>query len=113
VSLAYISLVMLIFRTRISGMLARSLAAVGRMALSNYLCQTLIGTTLFYGHGFGLFGEVDRFGQILIVIAIWIVQMIVSPIWLNHFRFGPFEWLWRSLTYKKAQPMRLEAQTGV
>jgi uncharacterized protein len=68
--------------------------------------QTVICTTLFYGHGFGLFGKVNRTGQILIVILIFALQMWLSPLWLKYFRFGPLEWLWRSLTYRKMQPMR-------
>ena len=80
------------------------IAAVGRMALTNYLMQTLICTTIFYGHGFGLFGKVDRVGQLVIVIAIWILQLTISPIWLKHFLYGPVEWLWRCLTYVRREP---------
>ncbi len=82
------------------------LAAVGRMAFSNYLAQSLICTTIFYGHGLGLFGSVDRVTQALVVIGIWVLQLAVSPWWLARFRFGPCEWAWRSLTYGKRQPMR-------
>lgn len=84
----------------------QALGAVGRMALTNYIMQTIICTTIFYGHGFGYFGEVSRVGQILIVFAVWVFQMPFSVIWLRHFRFGPFEWLWRTLSYMKLQPMR-------
>jgi uncharacterized protein len=76
------------------------------MALTNYLMQTIICTTIFYGHGFGLFGVVDRVGQIGVVFAVWIFQLFTSPIWLHFFKFGPFEWLWRSLTYWRLQPFR-------
>lgn len=79
------------------------------MALTNYLLQTVICTTLFYGHGFGLYGSVERTGQILIVFAICAAQLAWSPLWLTRFRFGPFEWLWRTLTYMRPQPMRREA----
>ena len=85
--------------------LHRSLASTGQMALTNYLMQTIICTTIFYGHGFGLFGSVERTGQILIVFAVWAVELLWSPWWLSRFRFGPFEWLWRSLTYMRLQPM--------
>jgi uncharacterized protein len=85
--------------------LTRRLAAVGRMALSNYIMHTLICGFIFYGHGLGQIGQIDRSGQIIIVFAIWILQMVVSPIWLQHFRFGPLEWLWRSLTYWRLQPL--------
>jgi uncharacterized protein len=76
------------------------------MAFSNYLGQTVICTLLFYGHGLGWFGRVERTGQILIVAAVWALQLVVSPLWLRYFRFGPAEWLWRSLTYLKLQPFR-------
>jgi uncharacterized protein len=85
------------------------LAAVGRTAFTNYLMQSLICTTLFYGYGFGLFAQLDYAAQLVVVLAIWIVQLIVSPLWLKHFLFGPFEWLWRSLTYWRLQPMRRES----
>lgn len=83
-----------------------ALSAVGRTAFSNYILQTLIATTLFYGHGFGLFGGVSRVYQILIVVAIWTVQLFISPLWLRYFAFGPLEWLWRSLTYWRRMPLR-------
>jgi uncharacterized protein len=106
VSLGYVAVFMLVSRSsRFTG-ITRRLAAVGRMALSNYLLQTIICTTIMYGHGFGLFGRVERWHQALIVIVIWIIQLAVSPVWLSHFRFGPAEWLWRTLTYWKPQPMR-------
>jgi uncharacterized protein len=76
------------------------------MAFTNYLVQTFICTTIFYGHGLGLFGRATRTEQILMVFAVWAFQLIVSPIWLRYFRFGPFEWVWRSLAYMRRQPMR-------
>ena len=106
VSLAWVSLVMLWCRSAVLPGLKRSLAAVGQMALTNYLAHSLICTTIFYGHGLGLYGRVERVGQIGIVVVIWIAQLVISPIWLRHYRFGPAEWTWRSLTYLKAQPLR-------
>jgi uncharacterized protein len=105
-SSGYVGLVMLWAQWGGLPRLQTALAAVGRTALSNYFLQTLIATTIFYGHGFGLFGAVERTGQILFVLAIWIFQLVWSPIWLHYFRFGPAEWLWRSLTYRQLQPMR-------
>lgn len=86
--------------------LQRRLAAVGRTAFSNYLLQTLICTTLFYGRGFGLFGSVSRVGQLGIVVAIWVLQLWLAPLWLKRFRYGPMEWLWRTLAYLKRPVMR-------
>ena len=106
VSLGYLSLVMLICRSRLGGRLLQAISAVGRTALSNYLLQTVLCTTLFYGHGLGLFGSVERTGQVAIVVAVWIVQLIASSWWIKRFRFGPMEWVWRSLTYGQLQPIR-------
>jgi uncharacterized protein len=107
VSLGYIGLVMLVCKhTQILAKL-NPLAAVGRMALTNYLTQTFLCTLIFYGHGLGFFDSVSRLGQLSVVVAIWALQLILSPLWLKHFRFGPFEWLWRSLSYWRIQPMRV------
>jgi len=89
----------------------RRLAAVGQMALTNYLFHSITASVLFLGWGFGLAGRFDYAAQLLIVGVIWVVQLLVSPIWLRHFRYGPAEWLWRTLTYGQAQPMRQEART--
>ena len=107
VSIAYASTYCFLLRTGRLGGWKDRLAAVGRMAFTNYLLQTILCTLVFYGHGLGLFGRVERAGQVAIVLAVWALQLVVSPIWLRHYRFGPAEWLWRSLTYGKPQPMRL------
>ena len=109
-SLGYSGLFMAIVRAGAVQALTARLAAVGRMAFSNYILQTLIATTIFYGHGFGLFGSVERTGQAAIVLAVWAVQLIASPIWLRHYQFGPLEWVWRSLTYGERQPMKRSAR---
>ena len=106
VAAAYMSFWMLLCKNQWVRGIRRSLAKVGRMAFSNYILQTLICTTLFYGHGFGLFGQVPRWGQLTITVAIWIVLIIVSNLWMTRFPFGPLEWLWRTLTYGKRQPMQ-------
>ena len=82
------------------------LAAVGRMALSNYLFQSVVCTTVFYSYGFGLFGKVGPAAGLALSVAIYAVQVPLSLWWLRHFRFGPMEWVWRSLTYGMAQTMR-------
>ena len=78
------------------------------MAFTNYLMQSIICTLVFYGYGFGRWGSFTRFELIGVVLAVCAVQIIWSPLWLRAFRFGPFEWLWRSLTYWKWQPFRRE-----
>ena len=112
VALGHVGLIMLIVQSGALTWLTRRLAAVGRMALSNYLTHSIVCTTLFYGYGFGLFGQINRTGLAAIVLTIWVVQLWISPIWLKHFRFGPAEWLWRSLTYWKIQPMKLTYAAG-
>jgi uncharacterized protein len=106
VALGHVGLLMLIVQSGAIGWLTTRLAAVGRMALSNYLFDSIVCTALFYGYGFGLFGQINRTGLAAIVLTIWTIQLLVSPIWLKYFRFGPAEWLWRSLTYWRLQPMR-------
>ncbi len=107
-SLGYVGFTVLALRSpRLAGLL-QPVSAVGQTAFSNYLLQSILCTTLFYGHGFGLFAQVERGGQMLIVLAVWAVELTVSPLWLRRFRFGPAEWLWRSLTYGRLQPMRRE-----
>ncbi len=107
VALGHVGMVMLVVQSGALSWLTKRLAAVGRMALTNYLTHSIVCTTLFYGYGFGLFASINRTGMACIVLIIWVTQLLISPIWLRHFRFGPAEWLWRSLTYWKLQPMRV------
>jgi uncharacterized protein len=106
VALGWVGLVMLAVRREWWDGLRARFAAVGRMAFTNYIAQSVICTWIFYGHGLGLFGRVDRVGQVGIMLAVWAVMLAVSPLWLRRFRFGPLEWLWRSLVYLRLQPMR-------
>ena len=85
--------------------LERWLAPLGRMALTNYLAQTVICTTLMYGHGFGMFGSLGRAQLWFVVLPIWGVQIIASKWWMDRFAFGPIEWAWRTLTHWRIQPM--------
>lgn len=102
----YLALVALLVQSGALAGVRRALGAAGRMAFSNYLGQTLIGTTLFYGHGLGLFDQLERWHLLGVVLVVWAAQLTVSPWWLARFRFGPMEWLWRSLTYWQRQPLR-------
>ncbi len=107
VALGHVGVVMLVIKSGALSALRTRLAAVGRMALSNYLSHSAIFTLIFYGYGLGFFGHFERLPQMGFVVAVWILQLVISPIWLSRFRFGPAEWLWRSLTYWKRQPMRI------
>ncbi|MFZ5831421.1 MAG: DUF418 domain-containing protein [Planctomycetota bacterium] len=110
VALGHAAVVMMICKAGVLRWLNDRVAAVGRMALTNYLMQSLLATTLFYGYGVGLFGHVDRVGLWGIVLLIWAFQLWISPIWLNRHAYGPAEWLWRSLTYWRWQPLRHRAE---
>lgn len=112
VALGWVGAVMLMCSTGALPAVTRRLAAVGRMAFTNYIAQTVICTTIFYGHGLGLFGSVDRVGQAGIVLAVWAVLLAASPWWLKRFHAGPLEWLWRSLVYRRAQPFKRVVQPG-
>jgi uncharacterized protein len=105
-SLGWVSIVMLIGDRRGWSFLTRPLAAVGRMALTSYLLQSLICTFIFYGHGLGLYGRVERTGQAAVVAGVWLLLLVVAPLWLRRFRYGPAEWAWRSLAYGAGQPLR-------
>ena len=96
---SYIAALTLLLQNEVWLARLRPLAAVGRMALSNYLLQSLIATTLFYGYGFGLFGQVGPALGLLTTIAIFTAQIPISVWWMGRFQFGPVEWLWRALTY--------------
>jgi uncharacterized protein len=84
-------------------------APVGRMALTNYLMQTVLCLLIFYGYGAGLIGRVGSTVALAIALLVYGAQVAWSPWWLARFRFGPAEWLWRSLTYGTLQPMRVAA----
>jgi uncharacterized protein len=105
----HIGAVMLVYQSGALTWLTSRLAAAGRMALSNYLFDSIVCTTLFYGYGFDLFGTIHRPMLYLIVLTLWTFQLLVSPLWLSVFRFGPAEWVWRSLTYWKPQPIWAKA----
>jgi uncharacterized protein len=100
----YAALVILLARQ--GGWLVARLAAAGRAAFTNYLGTSLVMTTLLYGHGLGLYGSIGRAELWLVVLALWALMLAWSKPWLERFRYGPFEWLWRSLARWEPQPMR-------
>ena len=108
VTLGYAAGLVLLGRTRLGDIVLYPLACAGRMAFSNYICQSLIMTAIFDGGrgGPALFGTLNHAGLVPIVLAIWLAQLVVSMLWLQPFRYGPFEWLWRCLTYRRWLALR-------
>jgi uncharacterized protein len=104
--LAYLSALALLSLRPGWGARLKVLAPVGQMALTNYLMQSIICTLIFYGYGLGLFGKVGPAAGILLTVVIYLIQIPISHWWMKRFRYGPAEWLWRSMTYLKLQPMR-------
>lgn len=110
--MAHAAALILLYKSgKIQG-LFRRLEAVGQMAFTNYITHSVVCTLFFFGYGLNFYGAFEYYQIYYVVLVIWIFQLIVSPIWLKHFQFGPLEWLWRSLTYWKLQPMRREP-TGI
>jgi uncharacterized protein len=103
-TLGHLGILLLFVGSGILPWLRRSLAAVGQMAVTNYLMHSVICSFIFIGLGY--FSQLERHQLYYIVFAIWALQLIVSPLWLRHYRFGPVEWLWRYLTYMTRPPMR-------
>ncbi len=112
VALGWVGLVMLVCKTGVLGLARYALASVGRMAMTNYLAQSLIGAFIFYGWGLGYFGQFSRSELVPIVLGVWAFQLVASPLWLSRFRFGPMEWVWRSLTYLRLEPIRRPDAVG-
>ena len=104
--LGYIGAGIALMRAGGLGILTRGLAAVGRTALSNYILQSVVATTVMYWYGFGQFDQWSRVEQLLFVPAVFVIQVLLSLAWLSRFRFGPLEWVWRSITYGRFQPVR-------
>ena len=97
---------MLLYKSGIFKWFFRLLRPVGQMAFTNYLTQSIAAAIIFYGIGFGLYGQLERYQIYLVVLAIWTVQIIWSNVWLRYFQYGPFEWIWRQLTYWKKLPLK-------
>lgn len=104
IALAHAALVILWLRSGRAAWLARRLTAAGRMAFSNYLGTTLVTTTLFYGYGFGLFAVLSRAELYVVVLGVWLVILLWSEPWLRRHRYGPLEWVWRSLARGELVP---------
>ncbi len=100
---SYVAIILLALQKDFYKRLLAPAAAAGRMALTNYLTQTLICIFLFYGFGLGLFGSVSVIQGIIITVVIYLIQVAWSNLWLSIFRYGPMEWFWRMLTYKRRE----------
>ena len=109
-ALTYVAVFMLSFKTAAGKKILSVFAPVGKMAFSNYLLQSLIGNFVFLGAGLGYLGQVGPVYYTLFGILVFIIQIILSTSWLKYFNYGPLEWLWRSATYKKWQPMKKNTQ---
>ena len=107
-TLGWAGLILLLMRP--GGALTQRIAAAGRMAFSNYLATSLICTTIFYGYGLGLYGELSRAQLYLVVGAVWVAILLWSKPWLARFAYGPLEWLWRCLARGQLQPMTAESR---
>jgi uncharacterized protein len=111
--LAHLSVIVIAVKRGWLTRLADRLAAVGRMAFSNYIAHSVICSLIFYNPGLALIGQLQRYQLYFIVLGIWAFNLLWSPWWLSRFRFGPLEWCWRSLTYWRRQPMRRPAPSAV
>jgi uncharacterized protein len=110
----YVAAVTLLFWRQPTRGLLPALAPLGRMGLTTYLTQTAFGVLLFYGLGFGLLGKIGVATAVGAAIAFYVLQVLLAQAWMKHFKLGPAEWLWRSLTYFKLQPLsRAAPQSGV
>ncbi|MFW5656668.1 MAG: DUF418 domain-containing protein [Bacteroidota bacterium] len=104
--LCYVSGITILFIKGKSGFFRKFLVPIGRMALTNYLMQSIIAVLLFHSYGLGLFGKIAVWQSIILTVIIFALQALFSRWWLSQYQFGPFEWVWRSLTYRKFQPMK-------
>ena len=112
-TVGWAALIMLLIRTAASDAVRARLAATGRMAFTNYLVTSIVMTTIFYGYGLGLFGSVGRAALYLFCFGMWAAMPLWSKPWLDRYRYGPLEWLWRSLSRRSRQPMRKDAGAAV
>jgi uncharacterized protein len=106
-TIGHLGALLLFVRSGALAWLRRAFAAVGQMAVTNYLMHSVVCGVLFIGLHW--YNQLERHELYYVVFAIWAAQLAISPLWLKYYRFGPVEWLWRTLTYMKRQPMRRAA----
>ena len=105
-SIGVFGLIMLVYKSGFLKWLFKWMQPVGQMAFTNYLSQSAMCGLFFYGRGFAMFGKLQRYEIYYVVLVVWLIQIAWSNVWLRYFRFGPLEWLWRSLTYWRLQPFK-------
>jgi uncharacterized protein len=108
----YASLVMFFIKKELLTGLLNLFSDIGKMALSNYLLQSIICSLFFYGYGMGYYGRIGQFGLYFLVVEIFIVQVVFTAFWLRYYQMGPAEWLLKSLVHKKKVPFRRKEQSG-
>jgi len=109
-AIGYASLGLLIYRSSLFKSLVKALDAVGQMALTNYLLQSVLCTLFFNGYGFSYFGDLLYYQLFFVVAEIWLLQTLLSLVWLRYFYFGPAEWLWYSLIHQRRLPMQIPSE---
>lgn len=105
-ALVYVIVLALMFQQKFLHSILKIVAPVGKMAFSNYMMHSIIGIITFYGIGFGMMEKVGPLAWTIFAVIVFISQIIISTIWLRYFEFGPIEWIWRSLTYGRKQPLK-------
>jgi uncharacterized protein len=108
-TIAMAAALLFVIKTGAMRWLLRPFAAVGQTALSNYLLTSFLCQMVFVFGPWKLYGQMEYYQLLYVVSGVWTVNLVLSPLWLRAFEFGPCEWLWRSLTYWKLQPMRLRS----
>jgi uncharacterized protein len=106
VALGHLGVICLLWRSNFLSILVKPFAALGQMAFTNYLMQSIICTLIFYGYGLGYHGKFERYELWYFVAGVWVFQIIFSNIWMRLYTMGPLEWIWRSLTYWKIQSIK-------
>jgi uncharacterized protein len=112
-ALGFLGLIMLMYKSGVFKWVFALFKPVGQMALTNYLTQSLICGLYFYGYGFGNYGQLERYQLYIVAVFIWTFQIIFCHIWMRFFLYGPVEWVWRSLTYWRAQPFKRVAEPAL
>ncbi|XWW44556.1 DUF418 domain-containing protein [Fibrella sp. USSR17] len=105
--------IMCLYQVGTNGLFSRALGAVGQLALTNFLMQSLLLSFFFYGYGMSYFGSIRLQYLYVVVAEIWLFQLVFSVVWLRNFSSGPAEWLWKSLTYNRKEPIRLPNTSAV